>query len=325
MCVPKIQRIGEGMLLEFKGRRYAIDKISGLRADYHIISHAHMDHIPRKLCGKPILSKETASLAQKRGLSDVEKYVEDSEHVELLEAGHILGSRSALIEDEILYTGDINIRDRLFLRGFKPIKARYLLMEATYGQPSYVFDDFGETVQRSMEYALSILSMGRRVVLLGYALGKSQILTELFGWYDKLIVHDSIHKFNTLYKSQGVNLKTDYAIYSEAENLEKDTWMLLSPYRGHLINRLTKRFDAVKIEFTGWATHPSYAFWGRAERGFSLSDHADFQDLMNIVKKVDPEKIFLAYGFINEFTRYLKNLGYDAQALESKQRLISDF
>ncbi|MFQ5711096.1 MAG: hypothetical protein ACE5GD_04855 [Candidatus Geothermarchaeales archaeon] len=323
----KIQRAGEGILLEIGRRRYAIDKVNEVKADYHIISHAHIDHLPKRLCGKPILSKETAILAKNRGVKGLEKYGEESEDVKLFDSGHILGSRAALIEGEVLYTGDINPRGRLFLKGFRPIKARYLVLEATYGQPTYVFGDFGEMVQGALDYVLATLSMGRRVVLMGYTLGKSQILTELFGWYEKLIIHDSVHKFNRLYKSLGVDLKTDYIVYSEAkrEMLGRDAWMLISPPRGFLSSTLSEKYGAVRVAFTGWAAHPSYAFWGRADRGFPLSDHADFQDLTKIVEGVDPEKIFLAYGYTEEFAQHLRNLGYDVQTLKASQRSITEF
>ncbi len=319
---------GSGVFIETEKGRYAIDRTKNVRADYHIISHAHSDHLPSRIQGKPIASRETALLAERRGLSGLDAIEGEEGLVELLDSGHILGSRAALIEDEILYTGDVNVRERLFLKGFKPPKAKILILESTYGQPSFVFEEFGEIVQKASEYFLAALFQGRRVMALGYTLGKSQILTKLLSWYENLVVSDSIHVYNQLYNELGIKIETDYVTYEEAKErgfLNKDSWIMISSSNSRFTNLVSKKYGALKVGFSGWAKHPKYGFWGNADRCFALSDHADFHELILIVKRANPEKVYLMYGFTEEFGGYLRDMGYDAVPLNPSQKHITEY
>ncbi len=319
---------GNGVVIETERGIYAVDRTRNVRADYHIISHAHRDHLPSRIQGKPIASRETALLAERRGLPGLSAFEGEESHVELFDSGHILGSRATLIEEEILYTGDVNVRDRLFLKGFEPPKAKILIMESTYGRPGFVFEEFGEIVQKASEYILAALSQGRRVMALGYTLGKSQILTKLLSWYENLVVSDSVHVYNQLYRKLGVDIETDYATYREAKErgfLEKDNWVMISPSNTRITNHISKKYGAVKAGFSGWAKHPKFGFWSKADRCFALSDHADFHELTRIVKSVEPEKVYLMYGFVEELASYLRNLGYDAEPLNPSQKHITEY
>jgi putative mRNA 3-end processing factor len=317
----------EGGIIINTGRRYAIDRVKADTADYHVITHAHYDHLPSRFIGSPLASPETRAFMELRGSLPWRDWLEEVDGVELIDSGHILGSRAVLLEDKIIVTGDVNIKDRLFLQGFKPPRAKILVIEATYGAPRYIFQEFGEIVQGASDYFLTKLREGRRLIALGYSLGKSQILTKLFSWYENLIVSDTVHRYNSLYQAFGIDLLGGYTLYSEAKErgiLEDRNWILISPSSGGAVDYIAKRYGALKAYFTGWASDPHH----RTEEdyvGFPLSDHADFQGLLEIVRRVAPDKIYVMDGFIQEFTHYLKALGYDAEPLNQGQRRITDF
>src|SRR6476620_4611738 len=102
------------------GTTVALDPSRPADCDFTFVSHAHVDHLHRK--GKKsksrlIASRATSLLASARGY-DIEGD-EACEGFELVDTGHILGSRGLLMGDDVYYTGDISTRERAFLKPAK--------------------------------------------------------------------------------------------------------------------------------------------------------------------------------------------------------------
>ncbi|HYB75413.1 MAG TPA: hypothetical protein VEC08_00490, partial [Nitrososphaerales archaeon] len=104
-----------GIQVDYGSTRFVLDPKGASRSDYAFVSHAHIDHMHKPTRNeKVIASKETADLAKARGY-DLGMTTDQVEGVELLDSGHILGSRAIRIADEVYYTGDASGRERAFL------------------------------------------------------------------------------------------------------------------------------------------------------------------------------------------------------------------
>lgn len=296
--------MGNGLLIEYEGVKYAIDKVPrDVKADYYLVSHAHTDHLPSIENLEVVASEETILLASCRGrfYSKCTKNVKD---VELINAGHILGSTSFIIGGKILYTGDVNIYDRFFLRGFNAQQADVLIMEATYGDRRFVFGSFHNNLRRLREKVANLLSENKNVILKAFALGKPQLLMAAFDWYDKLYVTRSVYKYNKAYWRLKVLNNPGELIKHNPD----EPFILISSDREFAETHLRTKHDVRVIHLSGWSLL-------RPDAGLPLSDHVDFNDLIRIVDKVSPKKVYVAYGFKHEFTHYLRYLGYDASPL----------
>ena len=160
-----------GIQVDLGKVRYALDPHSRARADYTFVSHAHMDHMHAPSKGERIIASDaTRELARARGY-DLGETTEGAEGVELLDSGHILGSRAIRIEDEVYYTGDASGRARAFLGKCRTRQARILVMETTYGTPEYVFPSTAKLVKEVNGLIASAYDRGVPVVLMGYPLG----------------------------------------------------------------------------------------------------------------------------------------------------------
>ena len=110
--------------------------------DVNVVTHAHGDHYPDGEA-TAVCSPLTADLATARRDTPLHRTTDD--RVELIPAGHVAGSRAALVTDpdgtRYLYTGDVCTRPRFYLDGFDPPDADVLVVEATYGEPGYAFPD----------------------------------------------------------------------------------------------------------------------------------------------------------------------------------------
>ena len=247
-----------GITVYSNGRKILLDPNRGIDCDLVFVSHAHTDHLIRsckKILSsrktKTLTSRETSMIAHARGFR-IDDVTQEYDGFQLVNTGHILGSKGLLIGDDLYYTGDISVRERAFMKPAFIPKADTLIIESTFGRPEYVFPDLREVIDRTNRIISEMYSRGVPVILLGYPLGKAQLLTELFSHWDPLYVDDSIYRMNCLYKDLGVSLKESMQV-SLAEKtgmlMRQKPWLMISPL-GRLKNDLAVRYKR-KI----WSDH----------------------------------------------------------------------
>lgn len=295
--------------------------------DVNIVSHAHFDHLHLDE-NRVVCSEETATLAEARTGNDI-SHVEGTEKVRLIPSGHIVGSRAALIEgdERVLYTGDFATDDRAYLQGFDAVEADVLVIESTYGVPNYRFPDQKEVEKRIEDW---IFSNDRPLFLFGYSLGKAQkIQTIVQEATDRPVVaHGAVEKMNAAVEQvtgQGFRAES----YTEKKDVLKDNGIFVGPTRSaksDSMNNFIEKVDGLKAGFSGWASSDAYKYRGGYDETFVLSDHADFDGLVETVKEVDPEKVYTTHGFDEAFAAHLsKELGFNAKALKENQTSLTDF
>jgi hypothetical protein len=97
--------------------------------------------------------------------------------------------------------------------------------------------------------------------------------------------------------------------------------VVLAPPSGNTAS-LRRRLGACRVAvLTGWALDPGCAPRHQAEAAFPLSDHADFADLVEMVRRVSPRRVYTLHGFATEFASHLRSLGFDARALGHIEQL----
>jgi putative mRNA 3-end processing factor len=320
-----------GILIKSGGKKISLDPNRQTACDMIFVSHAHTDHLYKKCGGKnnslkskTLTSRETSMIAEARGyrLSDSQ---EEHDGFKLIDTGHILGSKGLLVNgNEIYYTGDISIKERAFMRPALIPQAHTLIIESTFGRPEYVFPDLQEVIHNANKIIAEMYDKGIPVLLMGYPLGKAQLLTEFFGHWDPLYVHDSVYNMNSIYSKLGVRLK-HIMKYSTAEDqnlLSKNKpWIMISPLfhgRNGFVKRMKERYGAITIGFSGWAVDMSYKFMMGLDYTLPMSDHCDFEDLVQVVRKCNPKKVYTFHGFTTDFAKTLRKLGFDADPLLDK-------
>ena len=317
------------MFVEDGDLKFALDPRRPVRSDFVFFSHAHFDHmsVPSRR-SRVISSRETKMLASVRGYELGETF-ERIEGVKLLDSGHILGARALSLGDEFLYTGDAAGRERAFLSKCKTKKARVLLMETTFGTSEYIFPPTSALVKKVNTLIGEVFDKGRPVVLMGYPLGKAQVLTYLFSAWGPIYFHEQIAQINDIYRECGIALKQGGSVNSSTlGDLPHGPWVMLAPMmnsRSRYISVLKKQHGAVTIAFSGWATGEGYRRMMGADHAFPLSDHCDYSELLKLVHDVSPEVVYTTHGSAEEFAADLRREGYDAKPLNGYQSNLSDF
>ena len=328
----RVKAMDHGLLLENNETRILLDPSKVETNDFVFISHAHSDHVYRKPKNKSkittITSVETEAIANARGY-EITNAIYEEKDLELIDSGHILGSKGLLAFNEIFYTGDISIRKRAFLKMPKKIpQVDTLIIESTFGRHDYIFPDHREIIHQANKIIADAYDKGHPVILMGYPLGKAQLLTNFFGHWDPFFSYDSIEVINTVYRNMGISLRNT-TCYTEAEKdkqLEtKYPWVMLAPLmngNSRFLKYMKEKYNTITIGFSGWACSPRYKYMMGIDYALPLSDHCDFNELIQIVKKCNPKKIFTIHGFEVEFARVLNNMGYNAIPLSNKSNKI---
>ncbi len=304
---------------------------SGLVGDINVVSHAHSDHLPRR-SGEVVCSPLTAELADLRGNESRSLSTVHHPAVELIPSGHVAGSCAALVTDQATgrrycYTGDVSTRDRYYLQGFDPPDADVLIVEATYGKPTYTLPTHETIVAEIHEWLAETMDVP--VMLFGYVLGRAQKLQRIVAdaTRDRLLVTDGIMAVNEVIES---HLDVDF----KAEQLEPDVDLgpgdavVLPASAGRLdwIQRLVAETGAVTAGFSGWAVDQSFIYRRGVDRGFPLSDHCDFEELIELVEAVDPDRVYTQHGSADELATHLTaELGVQAISLKRNQTRLGDF
>ena len=306
-----------GIVCKVSDKIVNLDPKSATPNSVNFVSHAHWDHLPSYDTGLVLTSMETKEIASLRGRK-ISNYVEHHDDFRLYDSGHILGARAALFHD-IFYTGDICTRDRGFLKGATIPKCHTLITECTFGKPEFVFPKIDEIVKKVNELISELYHKGKPVILMGYQLGKAQTISNLFGHWEPLYYHDSVKEMNLLHNRLGMSLKEAMG-HSEAESknlLDKKPWIMVCPLMSEnnpFIKQMKSKYDAITIGFSGWAKS-NVPFGRKSDYTFPLSDHCDYPELLELVKKTGAQKIYTIHGFVDEFASDLVKLGYDAQPL----------
>jgi len=312
-------------------KEMCIDPHSVPKSTSVFLSHAHSDHVKLSKKSDFFATPETIDLVKQRygGASFNELKIGRKQKfagfdLELFNNGHILGSAQAKFSSDgkqHVFTSDFRLQDSLFFKGAEPQECETLVLETTFGSPQYVFPKQEEVVSDMVSWVSGRGKQGM-VLLAGYSLGKAQELTKIANEAGFIpIVHDSIFELNKIYEKHGVNvgkyLKLDH-------NLKESSVLIMPPQLvgKHLFATL-EHFDKRKI-FSALAT--GWEFRGVFDKTFPLSNHADYNDLIEYVVQAKPKLILTDHGFCEEFSRKLNKLGFNAKSLKQhKQKLISEY
>lgn len=290
------------------------------RQPHGFVSHAHSDHIaPHELA---YCTRATACLYRLR-MGDHRQTVElvyrqprefGDVRLTAYPAGHCLGSAMLLVESDsgsLLYTGDFKLGESATSEAAELPHADALIMECTFGKPRYRMPPRGETVERLLKIVGGALAAGSTPVIHAYPLGKSQEVTRLLTRAGHSVLqHPAIFAISRAYQACGVDLG-DVRLFHPG--LVPGRIVITLP-QGARSYRLRGLVRPISIATTGWAIDPGTRYrWG-VDHALPLSDHADFDELLEAATIVGASEIFCVHG-PREFVDHLQTAGFNARPI----------
>ena len=280
-----------------------------------LITHAHFDHISFG-CEEYFCSHETSILLKERIGKQIKVKTYDYEEnfkingikISFYPSGHILGSSQIKLEggnETWLITGDFKRQKDKTCLNYQEVKTDFLICESTFALPIFNWDSTNIIIDEIVDWVNKSPNMTS--ILFCYSLGKAQrLLSELENKNIKSIyVHSSIKKINNIYINQGINLK-DVRKIEKGTNLNdyKGSLLLMPPSQNKF--NLLKSFGDYQTAFaSGWMLIRALRNRSGYDKGFAISDHADWNGLIKTIKNSQAKKVFLDHGDGESLAKYL--------------------
>lgn len=300
-----------------------------------IVTHAHADHAAwgceSYLCsarGLGVLKQRIASDARVEGLEWNTPINMNGVRVSLHPAGHILGSAQVRLEHQgavTVVSGDYKTDPDPTCDAFDPVVCDTFITESTFGLPIYRWPSQREVFGEINAWWRECQASGRTAVLFTYALGKAQrLLAGVDPSIGPILVHGAMTKFDAPYRAAGVNLPTVEHADADNAKLHKGRALVLAPPSANDA-RWLRKFGSVSLAMaSGWMRVRGMRRRRALDRGFVLSDHADWPGLLGAIEATAAGSIGVTHGSATALARHLESLGLHSFVLPTRYTGDSD-
>lgn len=296
--------------------------------DIALITHGHADHarwgMKKYVChhfSVPILQSRIGTDIQIQGVAYDETFYVNGVKVSFHPAGHIIGSAQIRLEYKgrvVVLSGDYKVQDDGLSTPFEPIKCHEFVTESTFGLPIYTWLSVEDQNLQLQNWVLQNQADGKNSVLVGYSLGKAQRIMKALEGVAPLHVHYSIGKLNQAYECVGITLPSyDIIDLRESRKALEKSIIIVPPslLNSNVIKKIPNMAHAI---CSGWMQVRGARRWRSADAGFAMSDHADWNGLLAVVKATGAEKVYVTHGQTEVFSKYLTEMGIEAQAVKTE-------
>jgi putative mRNA 3-end processing factor len=295
-----------------------------------VITHAHSDHArPGSEVyltaepGKEILRKRLGDDAVIESLPYAAIKQLNGVRVSLHPAGHILGSAQVRIEHRgrvVVVTGDYKIdsADKT-CAPFEPLRCHLLVSECTFGLPIYRWRPQQELMNDIHAWWLGSQEQKRTAILQAYSLGKSQrILAALDLSLGPVLVHGAIAALLPIYRAAGIDLPdVPHADFTNSR-ASRGKALVIAPPGAHA-SPWVRKFGPVSTAIaSGWMQLRGTRRRKAVDRGFPLSDHADWDGLNATIAASGAEEIWLTHGSTGTMARWLSERGMNVRQIATR-------
>ncbi|GAC1519277.1 MAG: ligase-associated DNA damage response exonuclease [Polyangiales bacterium] len=341
-----------GLLVEVKGEGLYLPALDlwldprggGERA---FVSHAHGDHggLDRG-AGSILASAQTLALLAARRATPLHdaRALEWGDSIELpiaadhgggtarlsiAPAGHVLGAAQLIVDHpggRLVYTGDYRTGPGATHATGAPVPCDELVIESTFGLPIFRFPPRDATLARIVDWCRAALDEGEVPVLLGYALGKAQELVHAsLAAGLPTVAHGAVHRVCAAYEALGISLGVGdgrlipYASWTATRERDRTAAVIVAPPQTQGQPMIRKMRRARVAYVSGWALIDAAVEQRRADAGFALSDHADYDDLIDTARATGARRVYATHGDDSAlFARLVHEAtGIETRALES--------
>lgn len=299
--------------------------------DRAVITHGHSDHA-RAGHGVVLATRQTLAImaerygaefaGQMRAVEYGEAAAVNGVNLRLVPAGHVLGSAQVRLEHGgrvWVASGDYKVAPDRTCDPFEPVRCDVFITESTFGLPIYRWCPDDELFADINSWWAANAALGRASVLACYSFGKAQrILSGVDASIGAIVVHGAVEPLNRAYRAAGVELPPTRLVTDVSDKADLRRALVLCPPSATASTWL-RRFGDSSVAFaSGWMQLRGARRRGGYDRGFVLSDHADWPGLMSAIGATGAQRVIVTHGSVPVMVRYLSEQGLQAQAFETE-------
>ncbi|MEM0946541.1 MAG: ligase-associated DNA damage response exonuclease [Pseudomonadota bacterium] len=296
--------------------------------DRALITHGHADHARpghgnylATHAALPVLRHRLGNIAAE-GIDFLENRTIKGATVSFHPAGHVPGSAQIRIEVKgqvWVVSGDYKTEADGLCEPFEPVRCHTFISECTFGLPVFKWAPQAQVAEDINSWWRSNAAEGRISVLGAYSLGKAQrLLAAVDPGIGPILTHGAVEGTNQVMRSQGLILPDTVPVTPETKGKDHPGGLVIAPPSA-LGSTWMRRFGRAATGFaSGWMALRGVRRRRSADRGFVMSDHADWDGLNSAIRATGATRIYVTHGYTSVFARWLCEQGYDAQVLETE-------
>jgi putative mRNA 3-end processing factor len=304
-----------------------------------VLTHAHADHARAghgaylaAAVSEGVLRTRLGAGIALQGLAYGERVEINGVRVSLHPAGHVLGSAQVRVEQRgrvWVASGDyfasgIDGDANATCAPFEPVHCDCFITESTFGLPIYRWRAQSEVLAEINAWWQGNVEAGRASLLLGYSFGKAQrLLAGLDSGIGPIVVHGAVEALNHAYRAAGVALPATRSIDDVAKaDLKRAIAVAPPAVQGSAwARRLGEPSDAFA---SGWMQLRGARRRQGVDRGFVLSDHADWPGLQRVIAATGASRVIVTHGYEAVMVRWLQQQGLQAASFETAYGDVDD-
>lgn len=296
-----------------------------------VVTHAHADHA-RWGCGRYLAADPGRHLLRTRlgEQADITTvpYGQPVDHngvrVTFHPAGHVLGSAQVRLEhrgEVWVVTGDYKLDPDPTCTPFEPVRCHTFITESTFGLPVYRWDPPDELFAAVNAWWQANRAAGKTSVIYAYSLGKAQrVMAGVDATIGPIFTHGAVEKVTEAYRASGVALPPTTHV-GEAARGQVRPWvggLVIAPPSADG-SPWSRKFEPASAAIaSGWMRVRGARRRRAVDRGFALSDHADWPGLLTAVRESGADRVLATHGFAAVFARYLREQGAAADVITTR-------
>jgi putative mRNA 3-end processing factor len=297
--------------------------------DKAIISHGHSDHAypghKHYLCttsAMPVIKHRLYLGDNIETLNYGETITINGVNFSFHPAGHIPGSAQIRVEHKgevWVFSGDYKLQEDGISTPFEPIRCDTFITESTFGLPIYKWKTQQQVIDEINQWWHKNKEEGKASVITGYTLGKAQrILRNVDSSIGKIFTHGAVDSLNQVMKRQGLDLPDAPRVSDLIPKTDLKGSLIICPPSA-VGSPWIRRFLPYSLGVaSGWMKLRGTRRRRGADRGFVLSDHADWDDLNVAIRETGAQKVFVTHGYSEIFAHWLNTQGIEAHEVKTK-------
>ena len=232
-------------------------------------------------------------------------------------AGHVLGSSQIRMVHQgqvWVVSGDYKIEAEPSCQAFEPLRCDVFVTESTFALPIYCWEPQSMVIEQISAWWQANAAKGIYSVLYTYSLGKAQRLAMALP-DGPVLVHPAVDAIHACYRNAGRKIPL-MPCWRGEQKPPAGSLLLVPPAiaDSSALSRLAGYEDA---SVSGWMRLRGIRKRRALDRGFVMSDHADWQGLLWAIRQTGAQRIFVTHGQVDVLVRYLCEQGLDAAPLQA--------
>jgi putative mRNA 3-end processing factor len=294
-----------------------------------VITHAHADHARRghgaylaTAISEGVLRSRLGPHISLQGLAYGEVVNHHNVKVSLHPAGHVLGSAQVRVEHQgqvwvasgdYFLSGHDEAQSNTTCSAFEPVRCHCFITESTFGLPIYRWRPHRELLVEVNDWWLANADAGRASLLLGYSFGKAQrLIAGLQADIGPIVVHSAVAPLNEAYRAAGVHLPDTLRIDEVTDRTRLRRAIAIAPPQT-LGSAWTQPLgDCADAFASGWMQLRGARRRQGVDRGFVISDHADWPGLQRAIVASGASRVIVTHGYEAVMVRWLQDQGLQA-------------